>query len=138
MEKEPQKTNEGYLHDGFVLYTDMHKTFKRLTPEDVYDLMDMIFAFAENGEVQDSEHQSANIVFDMIKPLLISNWARRKNQEVINTHNAIIKCLKEGKTLKKESIDFLKEHGYLTEVYLKGRGIDESVIKNVLANASNR
>ena len=130
MQEEP-------LHDSFVLFTSLEKTYKRLTPEQGYELMMMIFEYSKTGEISEVEDPFVNGVFDIVAEQLRANWAKYEKGKERNRHNAIIGRLKEGQELSAESIEFLKSNGFMTEAYLKGKGVEDALIKKLLATASH-
>lgn len=65
--------------DSFVFYRGWYESIKLYPPEKQSTLYNMIFEYALNGESPQGDDLDTNVVFNMVKPLLDSNYKRYLN-----------------------------------------------------------
>lgn len=129
MEEITAKTQ--YLHESFVLRTDLLKQTPYLSDEQLGKLLKKILIYAEKEELQDTGDPLIEMVFNGLQGMLDSNWERyaksKEERTKSGTLGGIISRLKTGIKPSEESVKFLQDNGYFTREFLKDKIPEESI-----------
>lgn len=127
-----------FKHETFIIRTEVIEQCEDLSPEQVGKCFMSVLEYARSGEVVKSDDALSNMVFKGIKASLDSNWRKYDKSITERQFNAriggIISRLKCGIIPKRESIEFLRENGYLSEEYLKKSGVSDGMIKKIISS----
>lgn len=123
----------------FVLHTDLIEQVVDLDRGQAGDLFKMILTYVAEGTIIECPDKMVTWAFKGIKKQIDIDCARyaEKCEETkkLNTYKGIISSIKNHKTLKKDSLQFLADEGYLNKKYLSSVGIDAETVTEVLKTA---
>lgn len=124
--------DEKYLHDSMVFYTSWFKQLKRLSGEQLKELIIMMSDYASTEEYRESDDLAVNLVFDTVKRELDINWANYEETRKTNRLNTLIRCIKAGQEIGPETIEFAKSIPDYASKYLHEHGISDADINKII------
>lgn len=133
--KRKQDNPSKYIHDTFLLKTEIREQLKYLDTSDKAELFDMILEYACSETIIESKSNMCNMVFVPIKSFLDYNWQKYKEtseiKEARDKLGGIISQLKLGNNISPENIQFLKDQGLFTKKYLTKKEVPKEVIDSL-------